>query len=445
MKCGMISLGCPKNLVDTEVMLGLLKDSGYEITPRAEEADVLIINTCAFIDEAKEEAIENIFDMARFKEIGRCKGLIVTGCLSQRYSNELLHELPEVDAFVGSGEFHRIVEVVEKVLDGQRFSLRSEPDFIYDHTFSRVQTTPGHIAYIKIAEGCNNRCSYCIIPELRGRFRSRPIESILYEARALVKNGVKEIILVAQDTTRYGVDIYGEYSLARLLRQVANIDGSLWVRALYMYPTRFTDELIEVIASEPAICNYIDLPLQHIDDELLSKMRRQGRSKEIRSLIARLRTSIPDIVLRTSFIVGFPGETDEKFRSLLDFMKEVEFERVGVFKYSQEERTLAGEMPDQIDDEVKEERKNIAMEVQRLISRRHNHKRIGSVEEVLIDGRSDESPLVTVGRSKGEAPEIDGLIYIGNQHPAPGEVKRVKIIDSGDYDLVGEIVDGSLK
>lgn len=442
MKCGIVSLGCPKNLVDTEVMLGLLKIQGYDITPHAEEAEVIIVNTCAFIDEAKEEAVDTILEMARYKEVGRCKLLIVAGCLAQRYSDELLVELPEVDAFVGVGEFHKLPQVIEEALHGRRFALCHEPTFIYDHTFPRVQTTPGHIAYIKIAEGCDNRCAYCVIPDIRGPFRSRPMDSILEEARILVDKGVKEIILVAQDTTRYGLDIYGEYALAQLLKRMVRIDPAVWLRVLYMYPTRITQELIEVMASEPGICKYVDLPLQHIDKGLLSRMGRPENPEKVRRLIHDLKDAMPALTLRTSFIVGFPGETDEAHMSLLEFIEEVEFDRLGVFKYSREEGTKAWNMPHQVPDEVKEARQMEAMELQRKISKRRNRARVGHLLDVLIDGPSQESEWVTIARSQGEAPDIDGLIYIGNEHPAPGEFRRVKIIDAGDYDFVGEIVDG---
>lgn len=442
-KCAVVSLGCPKNLVDSEVMVGLLRDAGFQTIANEAEAEVIIVNTCGFIDPAKEESIETILWCARLKnpEYGRCKVLIVTGCLVQRYADELFKEIPEIDALLGTGDFAEIVSVVQKVLHGDKIKCVGEPTYLYDHTVSRVPSTMPHTAYVKIAEGCNNRCSYCAIPSIRGRFRSRTIESIFKEVIHLVERGVKEVILVAQDTTGYGEDIYGDYSLDTLIAKLATIDELVWIRTLYTYPTRFTDGLIDVIAGEPKVCKYVDLPLQHASDEVLRRMNRKGTQSDVRMLIEKLRSRVPGITIRSSFIVGFPGETDEQFEELLQFLSDMQLDRVGIFEYSREEGTAAGAMENQVPPEVKRERFDRAMSLQRAISRKRMQARIGQVLDVVIEGKSEESEWVTVGRSQGEAPDIDGLIYIGNEHPAPGEFRKVKIIDAGDYDLVGEIVD----
>lgn len=422
------------------MMLGLLDKAGYKIVADESEADVIIVNTCGFIDKAKQESIDTILELARCKETGECRALIMTGCLAQRYGTELLQELPEVDAVVGSGEYDKIVEVVRQAVAGARPVRLGMPEFLYDHTVPRIRSTPSHTVYVKIAEGCDNRCSYCVIPDLRGRFRSRRLESIIEEAGILAEDGVKEAVLIAQDTTRYGLDLYGEHSLARLLGKIARIEGLVWIRIMYSYPTRFTDELIETIANETKICKYVDLPLQHADDEILKRMNRQGTQDDARRLIAKLRDRIPDVTVRSSFIVGFPGETDQHFQVLLDFLVEMELDRVGIFTYSREEGTPAARMSGRVPKKVKEERYARAMELQRSISRKKNEARIGKVLDVLVEGRSPESDWVTVGRSQAEAPEIDGLIYIGNEHPDPGEFRKVRIVEAGDYDLVGEII-----
>ena len=437
----LVLLGCAKNLVDSEVMIGLLSEAGFEPVVNLNKADVLLVNTCAFIDEAQEEAIDTILGLAELKKKDPCRKLVVTGCLAQRFPEDLLREIPEIDAVVGTGDFARIVEVVKDTMDGKRVNLVSrQPCFIYDETFPRRISTPRHTAYIKIAEGCSNRCSYCVIPFVRGKFRSRPIASIVEEARKLAQDGARELILIAQDTTRYGQDLYGKYALDKLLQEVCRIDEVEWVRVLYMYPTRVTDELIRVIAREPKVCKYVDLPLQHVDDELLKLMNRHGRHEDARQTIDRLRQAVPDITIRSTFIVGFPGETEAKFQSLLDFLEEARLDRVGVFTYSPQSGTPASRFSGRVKQSVKERRMQEAMEVQRMISREKNASKIGQIMKVLIEGRAEESELVTIGRSQAEAPEIDGLIYIGNVHPEPGEFRFVKITDASDYDLVGEIV-----
>ena len=440
-RVALVSLGCAKNLVDSEVMIGLLSKAGFEPVVNLNEADVLIVNTCAFIDEAQEEAVDTILSLAELKKKNPCRKLVVTGCLAQRFAEDLLDEIPEIDAVVGTGDFAEIVKVVEDTLDGKRVKLVSkQPCFIYDETFPRRISTPRHTAYVKIAEGCSNKCSYCVIPEVRGEFRSRPIHSIVEEARNLASDGARELILIAQDTTRYGQDLYGTYALDKLLKEVCRIDEVEWVRVLYMYPSRVTDELIEVMASQPKVCKYVDLPLQHVDDELLKLMNRHGEHEEARQTIDKLRQAIPNITIRSTFIVGFPGETEAKFQSLLNFLEEVRLDRVGIFTYSPQSGTLAPRFSGSVRQSIKEKRKQEAMAVQRLISREKNDSKIGRTMKVLIEGRAEESELVTIGRSEAEAPEIDGLIYIGNLHPEPGEFKFVKITDAGDYDLVGEIV-----
>lgn len=437
----LVSLGCAKNLVDSEVMIGLLSEAGFEPVVNLNKADVLLVNTCAFIDEAQEEAIDTILGLAELKKKDPCRKLVVTGCLAQRFPEDLLREIPEIDAVVGTGDFARIVEVVKDTMDGKRVNLVSrQPCFIYDETFPRRISTPRHTAYIKIAEGCSNRCSYCVIPFVRGKFRSRPIASIVEEARKLAQDGARELILIAQDTTRYGQDLYGKYALDKLLQEVCRIDEVEWVRVLYMYPTRVTDELIRVIAREPKVCNNVDLPLQHVDDELLKLMNRHGRHEDARQTIDRLRQAVPDITIRSTFIVGFPGETEAKFQSLLDFLEEARLDRVGVFTYSPQSGTPASRFSGRVKQSVKERRRQEAMEVQRMISREKNASKIGQIMKVLIEGRAEESELVTIGRSQAEAPEIDGLVYIGNAHPEPGEFRFVRITDASDYDLVGEIV-----
>ncbi|MCR4403257.1 MAG: 30S ribosomal protein S12 methylthiotransferase RimO [Firmicutes bacterium] len=436
----LVSLGCAKNLVDSEVMAGLLSSAGYLLTSCPEDADVIVVNTCAFIDAAQQEAVDTILDLARYKKTGKCRALIVTGCLAQRFASEVLAEMPEVDAVVGTGDFPGIAGVVRQALAGQRIAKVGTPCYLHDENAPRILSTPPYMAYVKIAEGCSNRCSYCVIPELRGPYRSRPSESVVAEVRRLASHGVKELILIAQDTTRYGEDIYGRPSLAGLLREVCEVDGPRWVRVLYMYPSRVTDELIEVMASESKICKYVDLPLQHADDDILRSMNRKGTLESAREIIARLRQAMPDVTIRSTFMVGFPGETEEHFGRLLDFLREVRLDRVGVFAFSPQRGTPAARLRGRVPSRIKERRRREAMEVQAVISREKNEARVGRVFDVLIEGRSEESDLVTVGRSQAEAPEIDGLIYIGNEHPPPGEFRRVRIVDAGDHDLVGEIL-----
>lgn len=440
MKLAVVSLGCAKNLVDTEVMLGLLAGAGYELTGREEEAEVLVVNTCGFIDAAKEESIDTILELAELKKTGKCRALVVTGCLAQKYKADLLAEIPEIDGIMGTGELTRIADVVKAALAGEAPAPVSDPDFLYDHSLPRVQSTPFYTAFVKIAEGCGNRCSYCVIPELRGGYRSRTEESVIEEVKNLVGRGVKEINLIAQDTTRYGEDRYGSFRLAGLLTKLAEVPGVEWLRVLYAYPTHFTDELIEVMASTPKICRYLDIPLQHAHDRVLRQMHRRGTQQEIISLLNKLRSRIPGLAVRTSFIVGFPGETEAEFQTLLSFVQEMEFDRVGVFNYSREEDTPAGTMPGQVPDEVKNDRRHRLMMVQQEISLKKNRRKIGRTLSVIVEGKSTENPELYVGRTEFDAPDIDGSIFFTGPELMSGDMVRVKVTGAEEYDLIGEVV-----
>ncbi|AVF22472.1 ribosomal protein S12 methylthiotransferase RimO [Paenibacillus larvae subsp. larvae] len=438
-KVKVVTLGCEKNLVDSEIMGGLINERGFSLVDQAEEATVIIVNTCGFIDAAKEESINTILDMAELKQTAHLKALIVSGCLTQRYKEELMKELPEIDGIVGTGDFHKINDIIDQALNGKKPILVGNPVFNYEAALPRRITTSRYTAYVKIAEGCDNNCTFCSIPIMRGKFRSRSMESILAEVRQLSEQGVKEISLIAQDSTNYGIDLYDSYVLPELLNKVSAIEGIEWVRLHYAYPGFFTDELIETIATNPKICKYIDLPLQHSEDSVLKRMRRPGRQKDARELIRKIRSRIPDAALRTSIIVGFPGETEEDFQSLVDFVKEINFDRLGVFTYSREQDTPASRLPDQIPDDVKEYRANVLMEVQRQISHERNGKRIGMEIPVLIeryDGRND----VFIGRSQFDAPEIDGEVFVSAKRLEIGRIARVRITHSFEFDLSGEVV-----
>jgi ribosomal protein S12 methylthiotransferase len=440
-KVSMVSLGCPKNLVDAEIMLGFLDREGYEVTTEEKDADIIIVNTCSFIKEAKQESIDTILDLADRKQDGRCKLLIVTGCLPQRYQEELCRELPEVDIFVGTGDYPKIAEIIaEKRGTNGQLRYTGDPDFLYDESFPRLKSTPLYTAYLKIAEGCSNCCSYCVIPALRGSFRSRPMESLVKEARGLVSSGVRELNIIAQDVTNYGKDLGDGETLENLLRELVKIDGLAWIRLLYAYPDGITDDLIQLVKNEEKICKYLDIPLQHISDSILKNMKRRGGEAEIRTLIGKLRTEIPDLALRTSLIVGFPGETDEDFSKLLHFVEEAQFDRLGVFCYSREEGTPAAEMPDQISERVKRDRYRKIMKAQARVSFKRNRRLIDSREQVLVEGYSDETDLLLKGRSSRQAPDIDGQVYITAGNAMVGDIVTLKITDSSDYDLIGEIV-----
>lgn len=441
-RVGMVSLGCPKNQVDAEHMLYNLREEGYEIIADAALADVVIINTCGFIESAKQEAIDNILEFCTLKQEGRLKAVIVTGCLAERYRDEVLKEIPEVDAVLGIGANELLGETIKKVLAGEsnigmygdKYSL------IID---SRRIISTENFAYLKIAEGCSNCCTYCAIPSIRGKYRSRKMEGIIDEAKWLAKVGFKEIILVAQDTTRYGEDIYGKGMLPELLTELCKIEGLKWIRTLYSYPERITDELIDVISREPKCVKYLDIPIQHCDDTVLKRMNRRSSEAELRELIAKLRERVPGIILRTTLIAGFPGETQEQFEKLCEFVKEMRFDRLGCFAYSQEEGTPAALMPDQIDEEEKQRRADIIMQEQMLISDEKCAEQLGSVMETVVEG-FDRYAECWYGRSAGEVPEIDGKIFFTTKEPVSiGDYVYVKITDTMDYDLLGEVVQGS--
>lgn len=445
MKIGVVSLGCPKNLVDSETMLGLIHEENYEITNDPSEAEIIIVNTCGFIESAKEESINTILQMAEYKKSGSCKYIIVTGCLSQRYAEELFSELPEADAIAGVEVYDEIGSIIKRVMNGERFIMleRSKPDVIYTskETFlPRILTTPSYTAYLKIAEGCDNCCSYCAIPKIRGPYRSKPIEQVLKEAKALANNGVKELIVVAQDTTRYGEDLPGgKLLLADLLKELNKIESLKWIRVMYCYPNNFTDELIETFASLDKVCKYVDLPLQHASNRLLASMNRYDTREEVETLLAKLRKRIPGIVIRTTFIVGFPGETDADFEELKEFVEQQRFENAGVFAYSQEEGTVAGAMPNQIPDEIKQERYHELMALQAQISEEIHKDTEGQTLEVLVEGIEEDGSGLHYGRSYREAPDIDGLVFIEN----PGDIKpgcfvKVNILQGFTYESVGE-------
>lgn len=445
MKIGVVSLGCPKNLVDSETMLGLIHEEKYEITNDPSEAEIIIVNTCGFIESAKEESINTILQMAEYKKSGSCKYIIVTGCLSQRYAEELFNELPEADAIAGVEVYDEIGSIIKRVMNGERFIMleRSKPDVIYTskETFlPRILTTPSYTAYLKIAEGCDNCCSYCAIPKIRGPYRSKPMEQVLKEAKALTANGVKELIVVAQDTTRYGEDLPGgKLLLADLLKELNKIESLKWIRVMYCYPNNFTDELIETFASLDKVCKYVDLPLQHASNRLLASMNRYDTREEVETLLAKLRKRIPGIVIRTTFIVGFPGETDADFEELKEFVEQQRFENAGVFAYSQEEGTVAGAMPNQIPDEIKQERYHELMALQAQISEEIHKDTEGQTLEVLVEGIEEDGSGLHYGRSYREAPDIDGLVFIEN----PGDIKpgcfvKVNILQGFTYESVGE-------
>ncbi len=442
MKAGFVSLGCSKNLVDTEMMLGILREHGIELTPEPAEADILIVNTCAFIESAKEESITTILNMAEYKESGRCRSLIVAGCLGQRYGQELLDDMPEADAIIGTGAWNRIMEAVEESLKGHRVVIAGEDKLLYDEHTPRITTTPAYTAYVKIAEGCNNRCAFCAIPYIRGAYRSRPIEDIRDEVANLAARGVKEIILIAQDTTEYGRDLYGEPQLAKLLRTLCTVEGVHWIRTLYSYPTYFSDELIETIASEPKLVKYVDLPMQHAHDEVLRRMHRPDTQASMRALIEKLRTRIPGVTIRSTFIVGFPGETDAQYQTLRNFLEEMRLDKVGVFTYSREEGTPAYDMPNQVPEDVMQERYHDLMSLQCKISEELNHELEGKELEVLVEGRDEEQANIAVGRSYREAPDVDGQVYIeGDTDSQIGDLVRVRVLQGFTYDVVGERVE----
>jgi ribosomal protein S12 methylthiotransferase len=436
MKIGLVSLGCPKNLVDSEVMLGLAQQAGHTLTADAAEADVLVVNTCAFIESAREESVAAILEMAALKSGGRCRRLVVTGCMAERYRDELRAEIPEIDVVLGTGEVPQIVEAVE----GSASALRdTEPTYLYSDLTPRTLTTPSHLAYVKIAEGCNYKCSFCIIPRLRGAYRSRPIGSIVREAEELAARGVKELILISQDSTFFGNDRGERGALARLLRQLDEVNGLEWIRVLYLYPTTITTETLNAIAECDKVCKYVDLPLQHASDSVLKRMRRPGTRASYARLIQKIRATIPGVAVRSTFIVGFPGETDAEFTELRAFVEETGFDHVGVFTYSHEEGTPAGRMNDNVLRRVKLARQRQLMTAQKRLVAAANRRRVGQRVRVLVDGPSAEHPLVIAGRLSSQAPEIDPIVYFSEADPAicrPGTLVEGEVVAARGYDLV---------
>ena len=443
---GYISLGCAKNLVDTEVMLGLLKDDGYTITDNLHEADLIIINTCTFIEKAKEESINTILEAAQYKETGRCKGLIVAGCLSQQYQDELFTEIPEIDALIGTGAWDQVMVAVDAIEHGNRSCIMENITNIYDERMPRIQTTPRYSAYVKIAEGCNNGCTFCIIPKVRGAFRSRSIDSIKAEVEQLATSGVKEIVLIAQDTTSYGIDLNnGKPLLTELLKELTKVEGIEWIRMLYLYPTFFSDELLDIIVNEPKLCKYVDIPLQHVNNDILKQMNRRDSREDIERLLKKIRNAPTHVTLRTSIIVGFPGETDEQFQELCEFVKDIKFDNMGVFTYSQEEGTIAGAREDQVPEEVKEERCHTLMSIQAAISEENNRDLEGTIDYAMIEEleEGDNDTVLAKGRLKSQAPDVDGNMYIedcGDKVKA-GDIVQVQVEQGFAYDVVATIVE----
>ncbi|UCF36878.1 MAG: 30S ribosomal protein S12 methylthiotransferase RimO [Acidobacteriota bacterium] len=441
-KIGFVSLGCAKNLVDTEVMLGKLSVKGHELTASQEEADIIVVNTCGFIDRAKEESVNTILEMAELKTTGSCQRLVVAGCLVERYRAEILESIPEVDAVIGINEIPKIIEAcgLEEAVPP---TYEARELYLYSDQDERVLTTPRHWAYVKIAEGCDHPCTFCVIPKMRGRFRSRPIDSVVREVRSLASGGVREVNLVAQDSTMYGWDLGDRKGLAKLLRELSSIDEIGWIRFLYAYPNSIYDELLEAIAESPKVCKYIDLPLQNASRNVLARMKRGGNRGSLTRLLGRIREAIPEVTLRTTMIVGFPGETESDFRELVEFVEEIEFDRLGVFTYSDEEHGEAYNLDQKVPDEVRSERLDRLMSVQRKISKRKNRSLVGQTLPILVEGLSQESDLLWEGRLPGQAPEIDGVVYLNDgvtEETVPGEIHRVRITEAHEYDLVGTLV-----
>ena len=439
-KVAVVTLGCAKNQVDSEIMSGLLAQD-YIFIENPAEADIIVVNTCTFIQSAKEESIETIFEMAGFKESRSCQTLIATGCLAQQYGQELMQDIPELDGVLGTGNIDEITKLVQ-ASEGTRTTLikGGTPNFLYDELMPRKRFTPNYLAYVKVAEGCDNYCTYCVIPYVRGHFRSRPEESVLREVQGMAAQGVKEIMVMAQDTTRYGQDLNGELRLPQLIQQLAHIEGIEWIRLMYCYPDRFTDELIETMRQEPKVCRYIDLPLQHADNKILKDMNRRGTIEEAETLIGKLRDAMPDITVRTTMITGFPGESEHEFQTMVDFIERVQFDRLGVFAYSQEENTPAGQREDQVLPEVREQRREQIMQIQQEISLARQQRWIGRVVTVLLEQKQPDGRWM--GRTEGDAPEIDGQVYISGTQTSlqVGDLIKVRILEADSYDLIGEVV-----
>lgn len=444
LKIALESLGCSKNLMDAEIMNGILIEKGYEFTDDFEDADLIIVNTCGFIKDAKQESIDLIVELSELKKEGKLKYLIVTGCLAQRYSDELLEEIPEIDAIVGTGNFMNISDIIEKVEENKKVNETGNIEFAFDETLPRYVSTPDYMAYIKIGEGCSNHCTYCIIPKLRGKYRSRKFEDIIKEAEKLAADGVKELVVIAQDTTKYGEDLYGESRLAELLDKMAEIEGLKWIRVMYSYPESITEELVNVIAKHENICSYFDMPIQHASNRILKLMNRKTSKEDIRAKVEMIRAKIPDAVIRTTVIVGFPGEEESDVDELVDFIEEIKFDRLGAFSYSREENTPADKMEGHMEEEIKEERRAKVMMAQQRISESLNERKIGNIYEVLVEEQVEDN--IYTGRTQGDAEDIDSIVYINSDEPLEiGDFVKVEINDSMEYDLIGDVIYESAK
>ncbi|MEN2256428.1 30S ribosomal protein S12 methylthiotransferase RimO [Paraclostridium benzoelyticum] len=439
LKIALESLGCSKNLVDAEIMMGILNRKGYKLVGEFEEADIILVNTCGFIESAKQESIDTILDLAQLKESGNLKLLIVTGCLAQRYAKELQAEIPEIDAIVGTGSYQQIDEIIANLEKENNIVSLNDIEFAYNEDLPRYVTTPEYMAYLKIGEGCDNHCTYCIIPKLRGRYRSRKMEDIIKEAKDLASKGVKELVVIAQDTTKYGLDLYGEVKLPQLLEELAQIDGIKWIRIMYSYPESITEELVKVIKKYDNICNYFDMPIQHASNKVLKLMNRHTTKEDIKSKVEMIRKYIPDATLRTTIIVGFPGETDEDFNELVEFAKDMKFDRLGAFAYSREEDTPADKLPNHLDEDVKLQRRDQLMLVQQEISQNLNAQKIDNEYEVLIEEQIEDK--VYIGRTQGDAEEIDSIVYVKSENQLEiGSFVKAKINNALEYDLMGDVV-----
>lgn len=444
-KISFVSLGCDKNLIDSEIMLGLIDEDGYTITYDDSEADIIIINSCGFIMDANQEAIDKVLEMADYKKEGHCKALIVTGCMAQRYKDEIFEALPEVDAVVGTGDFESIGDVIKRLLEGEKqVKLVTNKEHLLnpDNSYKRIITTTGGFSYLKIAEGCDNHCTYCTIPSLRGHYRSRTIDSLVKEAEILASKGVRELILIAQDTSLYGSDIYGKKSLPELLRKLSQIEDIKWLRILYCYPENITDELIDEMASNPKVLHYLDMPIQHSEDRILKLMGRRSTNAGLKKIIGKMREKMPDMCIRTTLITGFPSETQEEFKAQCDFIKEVKFDRLGVFTYSPEDDTPAARMDNQIDEDVKAERKDYLLQVQKGVSANICQQYVGKILEVIVEGKIEDDDNVYCGRSYRDCYEIDGFVFFKSEGELlAGDFYKIKITEAGDYDLIGERID----
>ena len=439
LKIALESLGCSKNLVDAEIMMGILNKKGYKLVGDFEEADIILVNTCGFIESAKQESIQTILELAQLKETANLKLLIVTGCLAQRYSEELKTEIPEIDAIVGTGSYQQIDEIIANLEKENNIVSLNDIEFAYNEDLPRYVTTPDYMAYLKIGEGCDNHCTYCIIPKLRGKYRSRKIEDIVKEAKDLAAKGVKELVVIAQDTTKYGFDLYGEVKLPELLEELAQIEGIKWIRIMYSYPESITEELVKVMKKYDNICNYFDMPIQHASNRILKLMNRHTTKEDIRAKVEMIRSYLPDATLRTTIIVGFPGETDEDFKEVIEFAKEIKFDRLGAFAYSREEDTAADKLPNHLEEEVKLRRRDELMLVQQGISEELNSKKIGNEYEVLIEEQIEDK--VYIGRTQGDAEEIDSIVYVKSENQLePGDFVKVKIDKALEYDLMGDVI-----